>query len=157
VTLHGCIWPAGALVAALAVAGCGQPSGGGHPALGTVPLAPGLRVVADSHRCDRGANPYCAEQVVVVGRAGSSSALVAREKSRLKALGWSASQGDTGKEQAADSPGHALRLTYAGAQDDLQAYDMGWIHRAPSIVRALSRTMFERTPALSLMLQTGPS
>jgi hypothetical protein len=48
-------------------------------------------------------------------------------------------------------------LTYAAASDDLQALDMGWIRRAPLIGRALSETMFDRAPALSLMLQTGPS
>ena len=97
-------------------------------------------------------------QLVVVGRGpGGAAPLVTREHERLKALGWTSSQGDTGKEQAADSPGHKLRLTYAGASDDLQALDMGWIRRAPLIGRALSETMFARTPALSLMLQTGPT
>jgi hypothetical protein len=156
------IWPVAllavlGLAAGLGVAGCGQSTTGRPPQLAGVPLAGGLRVIAHSHRCDRGANPYCAVQLVVVGGGGAASALLTREQQHLTTLGWTSSQGDTGKEQAADSPGHKLRLTYATASDDLQALDMGWIRRAPLIGRALSRTMFDRAPALSLMLQTGPS
>jgi hypothetical protein len=151
--------PAAALAAAaVGLAACGQSSSGRSPQLAGVPLAGGLHVVAHSRRCDRGANPYCAVQLVVVGSgAGGPLALLTREQNRLNALNWTSSQGDVGKEQAADSPGHKLRLTYAAAADDLEAVDMGWIRRAPLIGRALSRTMFERAPALSLMLQTGPS
>jgi hypothetical protein len=156
--LRRSIWPAGALVAALGVAACGQSGSSPSLQLEGVPLASGVRVVAHTRRCDRGANAYCAEQVVVTDpRAGSAMVLLVREKDRLKALGWTSSQGDIGKEQAADSPGHALRLTYADAIDDLEAVDMGWIRRAPGIARAMSRAMFARAPALSLMLQTGPS
>ncbi len=152
------IWLVVLVAAGLGLTGCGQSSSGRSPQLAGVPLAGGLRVLAQIHRCDRGASPYCAVQLVVVGRGpGGAAALVTRESERLKALGWTSSQGDTGKEQAADSPGHKLRLTYAGASDDLQALDMGWIMRAPLIGRALSETMFDRTPALSLMLQTGPT
>jgi hypothetical protein len=158
VKLNKPIWPAAlAVPAALALAGCGQSTTGRPPQLGGVPLAGGLSVVAHTRRCDRGTNPYCAVQLVVVGRGAGSAALLTREEQRLTALGWTSSEGDTGKEQAADSPGHKLRLTYAAASDDLQALDMGWIRRAPLIGRALSETMFDRAPALSLMLQTGPS
>jgi hypothetical protein len=144
--------------AALGLAGCGQGSSSRSPQLTGAPLAGGLRVVAHTHRCDRGVDPYCAVQLVVVGSGGGgAAALIAREQKHLSALGWTSAQGDTGKEQAADSPGHKLRLTYAAAWDDLQALDMGWIRRSPLIGRALARTMFHRASALSLMLQPGPS
>jgi hypothetical protein len=155
---HSLIWPVALLAATLGLAACGQSAPGQPPQLTGLPLAGGLRVVAHSRRCDRGANSYCAVQVVVVGSgAGGSAGLLTREQQRLTALGWTSSQGDIGKERAADSPGHKLRLTYAPASDDLQAFDMGWIRRAPRIARALSQTMFDRAPALSLMLQTGSS
>jgi hypothetical protein len=149
-------WPAA--VAALALAGCGQSASSRSPTLTGVPLAKGVRVVAHVRRCDRGTNPYCAVQVVVVGgRYRSSEALMSGETRHLRSLGWAQTSGDSGVEQAAESPGHKLRLTYATAALDLQGVDLGWIRRSPEITQALSRIMFSRAPALSLMLETGSS
>lgn len=115
-------------------------------------------MVAHNRRCDRGANPYCAVQLVVVGgRYSTSSRLMSGERKRLASLGWTQTNGDTGLEQGADSPGHKLRLTYAIASDDLKGIDLGWIRRSPRIALALSRVMFDRNPAMSLMLETGSS
>jgi hypothetical protein len=145
-------------VAAFSAAACGQSSTGTPPALGGVPLTPGARVVAHERSCDRGANAYCSLQLVVVGgRYADSTALMAGEQQRLDALGWTSTVGDSGVEKAADSPGHKLRLTYATASDDLKGVDLGWIQRRPPITRALSGVMFDRAPALSLMLETGSS
>ncbi len=152
-------WATILLLAGLAPAGCGggAPSGRG-PTLAAVPLIAGTRVVASVRRCDGGANPYCAVQLVVVGHGYSSAgALVAQEARHLKRLGWSTAQGDFGTEGAADSPGHGLRLTYAPDNLDLEGIDLGWITRAPVIGRALSAEMFARAPAMSLMLQDGAS
>jgi hypothetical protein len=144
--------------AALSATACGQSSSGPPPVLGRVPLTPGSRIVADQRSCDRGANAFCSLQLVVVGgHYANSTALLAAEQQRLDALGWTSSVGDSGVEKAADSPGHKLRLTYATASDDLKGVDLGWIPRRPPITRALSRVMFERAPALSLMLETGSS
>ncbi len=141
---------------ALALAGCGRSSSSSSPGLTAVPLAGGTQVVAHVRRCDRGANPYCAVQLVLVGPAyRSSAALLSGERRRLLSLGWGPGNGDTGDERAADSPGHTLRLTYATAALDLKDIDLGWIRRSRLIATALSQELFTRTPALSLMLETG--
>jgi len=145
-----------AAAAAALVAGCGASKTSRGPELTGVPLGPGMRVVADVRRCDKGTNPYCAVQLVVVGRSyDSSGTLVEAEKQHLNSLGWSVAQGDFGNERAADSSGQKLRLTYAPGNIDLEGIDLGWIQRAPVISRALSSQMFARAPAMSLMLQTG--
>ena len=129
----------------MVLAGCGQSSSGRTPELARVPLVPGARVVTSVQRCDRGANPYCAYQVVVAdSRFATSTALLQGEVKRLHAAGWSSANADIGNEHSADSPGHKLRLTYATAALDLEAIDLGWVRRAGSITRALSRTMFDR-------------
>jgi hypothetical protein len=153
------IWPLPATIAiALGVAGCGQSTGSHSPNLAGVPLTGGTRVVFHVRRCDRGANPYCAIQLVVVGNHyRTSTALQASERRHLKALGWGMADADTGDEHGADSPGHTLRLTYATAALDLKDIDLGWVQRSPRIARSLSRTMFARSSALSLMLETGSS
>ena len=143
---------------ALVAAGCGSTAGSRGPELAGVPLVKGVRVVEHVRRCDRGANPYCAVQLVVVDDGYSSSgALESSERRYLHSIGWSSSAADIGSERAADSPGQKLRLTYSTAALDLQAVDLGWIRRAPEIALAISKTMFARQPALSLMLETGSS
>ena len=79
------------------------------------------------------------------------------ERRHLTALGWTATNADTGDEHAADSPGHSLRLTYATAALDLKDVDLGWVQRARAIAQTLSQAMFARRSALSLMLETGSS
>jgi hypothetical protein len=151
------LWLGVGVALALAAAGCGQSTARG-PTLAGVPLPPGTKVVEHVRRCDRGANPYCAIQLVVVGRRYKSSlALLDSERRHLRAIGWSSSSADIGTERAADSPGHKLRLVYATAALDLQAVDLGWVRRSPEISTALSRTMFARQSAMSLMLETGSS
>jgi hypothetical protein len=147
-----------AIAGALAVAGCGQSGSSRHLAVDGVPLVDGARVVARAHSCDRGAHAYCALQLVIVGSGfRSSTDFLTSEQSRLRKLGWTSTVGDTPKERSADSPGHRLRLSYALAADDLVSWDQGTLKRRPGIARALARTMFQRAPALSLMLQTGSS
>ena len=108
--------------------------------------------------CDRGANSYCSLQVVLVGRRGqSSAALRTTYGQRLRALGWTTTRGADGNETGADSPGHELRLTFATAYEDLLGVDSNWIQRTATISHALSSTMFDRTPALSVMLLSGSS
>jgi hypothetical protein len=145
-----------AVVLAAGVSGCGKAGARRSPSLDRVPLAKGTRIVAHARSCDHGANAYCAVQAVIVG-AGyrSSAALLAGEEEHLRALGWTDTVGDTPKERSADSPGHGLRLSVALATDDLQSLDLGSLKRRPVIGRALSETMFERVPALSVMLLTG--
>ena len=147
-----------ATVGALTLVGCGQ--AGGHPplTLAGAPLVSGARVVAHVRSCNHGANAYCSLQLVVAGSGFHSSIdLLTAEEKRLRALGWTSTQGDTPKERSADSPGHRLRLSLARASDDLLSWDEAQASRRLPIARALARTMFERVPALSLMLETGPS
>lgn len=148
------LWLPVVLALGLVATGCGGTSKG--PNLSGVPLTPGSHVVKHVRRCDRGSNPYCALQLVVVNkRAPSSAALLASERRHLHALGWTLTDADNGDESAAESPGHKLRLTYSTAALDLKDLDLGWIKRAPKIGLALSRVMFDRQPAISLMLQSG--
>jgi hypothetical protein len=146
------------LAVALGLAGCGKAGARRSPSLGAVPLAAGVRIVAHTRSCDHGANAYCAVQAVMVGaRYRSSTALLQGEEQHLHSLGWTDTVGDTPKERSADSPGHRLRLSFALATDDLESWDLGSLKRRPAIARALAQTMFERVPALSLMLLTGSS
>jgi hypothetical protein len=134
---------------------------GGTPraiGLRNIPLPTGTRVVANVRSCDRGVNPYCTIQVVVVGnRYPNSAVLRAAYAKQLAKLGWTTAKGPDGNETAADSPGHELRVTFATAYEDLLGVDSNWIQRTATISHSLSSTMFDRTAALSLMLQTGSS
>jgi hypothetical protein len=147
---------AAALLAAFA-AGCGQGSAPGTPAVRALPLAPGARIVQRTRTCDGGEHPYCAVQLVLTGDFRSSGALMEAETAQLHGHGWTETQGDTVHEEAAESPGHRLRVTYGQGSEDLLSIEQGRIHRAPAVARALSRAMFARSAALSLILQAGSS
>ncbi|MGH2869600.1 MAG: hypothetical protein ACRDNK_18795 [Solirubrobacteraceae bacterium] len=142
----------------LLLAGCGSAASGRTPPPASVPLTSGAQVLASVRRCDRGANAFCAVQMVIAdSHYRNSTELLIGERHYLQGLGWTVSNADTGDEHAADSPGHTLRLTYATAALDLKDVDLGWVQRAGSIAHALSRAMFARQSALSLMLETGSS
>ena len=149
-----------ALLAAgcLAVAGCGAGANSRAVGLTNVPLPSGARIMSRVRSCDRGANPYCAVQLVVVGpRYPTSAALLAGERQVLAQRGWSVTAGSDGLERGADSPGHELRLTFATAYQDLLGIDSSWIQRSPPIAHALSTAMFDRASAISVMLVRGSS
>jgi len=123
-----------------------------------VPLVPGAKITTQATQCDRGSNPFCSIQAVVVDRSfASSGALVVSEDHILHRLGWKSSAGDDGDEAAADSPGQKLRITFATGIDDLIGIDEHWITRAFSVEQALDQTMFKRTPAMSIMVELGPT
>lgn len=153
-----CLLGVAGVTCVVAVSGCGGSSAGRTPDLAGVPLTPGARVLASVRRCDRGANAFCALQLVIAdNRFGNSTELLNAERDQLKSLGWTTANADTGDEHAADSPHHNLHLVYATGALDLKGLDLGWIQRAPVIVRTLSATMFDRASTLSLMLETGSS
>lgn len=143
----------------LALAGCG--SGGSSPrqlALSQIPLVPGATIVTQARQCDSGTNAFCAVQAVIVDKqAHSSGDLVTNEHSQLHKLGWTTSAGDDGDERAADSPGHKIRVTYATALDDLIGLDEKWIKRPWPIWAGLYQSMYNRTPAMSIMVEVGPT
>jgi hypothetical protein len=147
-----------AVACSLALGACGS---GGAPhrlSLGQLPLVPGAKVATQTRLCDGGSHAFCAIQAVVVDpHAGSSGALVVSEQNRLHSLGWTTSAGDDGDEVAADSPGHKLRVTYATAINDLIGLDEKWIKRPWPIWSALSESMFNRVPAMSILLEVGPT
>jgi hypothetical protein len=95
--------------------------------------------------------------VVAPGFHGSAGALITQQRRRLRSLGWTLQGTEVGQEQSALSPGQKFRLVYATAAGDLLAVDEGWVQRPHSIALALSRTMFDRVPAMSLSLEAGPS
>jgi len=145
-----------ALLAALWLAACGPASGTQKPSVSDLPLVEGAQVLARVDLCDKGANAYCALDLVIVDpHYRSAEQLLTDEHLRLKAHGWTITGGDTSDERAADSPGHKLRLTYSTASGDLQGIDLGWIARPRPITLALSRLLFAGTPALSMMLEVG--
>jgi hypothetical protein len=150
------------LIAGLAVAVIVVATGrGGTPrevGLTNIPMPPGTRVMTKVRSCDRGADSYCALQVVIVGdRYRTSEALRQTYGAQLLKLGWTTTKGPDGNETAADSPGHELRLTFATAYEDLLGIDSNWIQRTPTISHSLSSAMFDRAPTLSLMLLRGSS
>lgn len=145
-------------LAGLALGGCGGGGSSRPLSISQLPLVSGATVVTQERQCDPGANGYCAIQAVIADpRAGSSGALVEEERRRLRRLGWSDAAGDNGKEHAADSPGHRLRVTYATAYGDLLGWDEGWIKRSRTVVLALDRQYIEGIPAMSVMLEVGPA
>jgi hypothetical protein len=148
-------WPL-ALLTALWLAGCGASGATRKPSVRDLPLVHGAQVIAKVNLCDKGANAFCALDVVIVDRQyRSAEQLFTDEHLRLKARGWTITGGDTGDERAADSPGHKLRLTYSTASGDLQGIDLGWIARPRPITLTLSHLLFAGTPALSMMLEAG--
>jgi hypothetical protein len=142
----------------LALAGCGSGGASGALSLSQLPLVPGASVVTQTRQCDNGAHAFCAIQAVIVDpHAHSSGGFMQSEHERLHHLGWTTSAGDDGDEVAADSPGHKLRVTYATALDDMIGLDEKWIQRPWPIWASLSQTMFSRTPAMSVLLEVGPT
>jgi hypothetical protein len=136
--------------------GCG--SAGSHPAphASQLPLVPGAKIVEQDTQCDRGANAFCALQLVIVNpRYKTSQDFVNAEHDYVHSHGWDGVSAETGDERAAESPGHKLRVTYATALGDLQGVELGWIHRSHKISKALSRTLFDHASAMSVELDTG--
>ena len=147
-----------AIALGTALCGCGSSSGPHHPNLAQLPLVDGANVVAKVRSCDRGKDPFCAIELVVVDRHYKTSTdLIEDEHARLREHGWTGGEGDTGYQKAADSPGHKLRVTYATAAGDLRGVDLGTIQRPRRITLALSRAMFDQAPAMSIMLEVGSS
>jgi hypothetical protein len=141
---------------ALALAGCGGNGGDRSPNLAKLPLAPGTQIVSRVHQCDRGSNAYCAIELVVVDPAWhDAGSLVFAEKRALVRKGWTADDAPIGDEQAAESPGDKLRVTYATAYADLKDIEIGWIKRSHTISVALSRTLFSGTAGMSVILEIG--
>ncbi len=152
-------WLVIALIATtVGLAGCGDSGSSRAVDIAGVPLARGARILAQVRQCDRGVNAYCALEFVLVDpHYPSSTAFQASEHRQLRQEGWTSANGNIGNEQAAESPGHKLRVTYAAAQVDLQGIDLGFIQRARGISLALSQVMFSRSPAISVMLEAGSS
>ena len=145
-----------ALTLAFAVGGCGGAGKKNVPDLRQLPLVPGAQVVARVQECDSGANSFCAIEFVIVDRHyHTSTDLLEAEHKLIRSRGWLGADADTGDQKAADSPGHKLRVTYATAYGDLKGIDLEWIKRPRPITLALSRALFERASALSMMLELG--
>jgi hypothetical protein len=142
----------------LALAGCGSVHGASAPKLSQVPMVPGAKVIAQATQCDKGDNAFCTLEFVVVDQHYKTSIdLVNAEHDVVHRAGWPGVGADTGDERAAESPGNKLRVTYGTASGDLQGIDLGWIHRSAKIARALSRTLFDHTTAMSVELDRGSS
>jgi len=147
---------AGALALATALAGCGSSQADRTPTASAIPLLPGAKIASQSRVCDSGSRAYCTIELVVLDpRYKSSDNLAHDESKHLRKAGWSLADGDTSTETAANSPGHKLRLTYSTAADDLQSIDLGTIARQHAIVLGLSSSMFDRSAAMSMMLEAG--
>jgi hypothetical protein len=144
------------LATGIAIAGCGQSAARRTPDLAKVPLVSGSRISTEVKRCDKGANAFCAYELVVSApRYTSSDKLVKDEHRLLKSQGWSGADGETGDQHAADSPGHKVRVTYATALGDLKGIDLGWIKRSRKVTLALSRALFEHQAAMSMLVEVG--
>jgi hypothetical protein len=147
-----------ALAVAAALVGCGQDSASRTPSASVLPLVPGAKIVVQAQNCDKGANAFCALQLVVVdSRLKNSNDLLSGEHRFLHARGWLGVGGDTGQQRAAESPGRKWRVTYATAFGDLQGIELGGIKRSRKITLALSRALFDRAAAISILLEAGPA
>lgn len=146
---------AAAVVLAVVLAGCG--GGSDHtPSLKGLPLVGGLHVLTQARVCDPGSHAYCALEMVASAPGYASSVDLQRaERLLLKKHGWVKVNAPVGKELAADSPGDHLRVTYAAADQELEAIDMGWIKRSRPVTLALSRQIFNHASALAMLLQAG--
>ncbi|MBV8430317.1 MAG: hypothetical protein JO244_04095, partial [Solirubrobacterales bacterium] len=143
---------------ALTIAGCGSGGSSGPLTVNQLPLIQGASVVTQTRLCDGGSNAFCAlEAVIADPHASSSGALTRSEHRQLHSLGWTTSAGDDGNEVAADSPGHKLRVTFATGLNDLIGIDEGWIKRPQAIGLSLSQLEIHGTPAMSIMLEEGPT
>ncbi len=142
---------------ALVIAGCGG-SGSRTPDLSRLPLVPGSHISFRVRVCDRGANAFCAwELLLVAPHLRDPEELIRAEHRYLRTRGWSGGQGDIGAEQAADSPGHRLRVTYATPIYELGGSDQDFIRRSKQLQLALSKAIFARTPAISMLVEIGAS
>ena len=151
--------PISAMLAAivLAVGGCTPGGADRSPSLASVPLARGAHVIVHVRVCNKGANAFCALELVVVGDGYRNSVqLLMAETRLLKRLHWKHANADTGLERAAYTPGDKLRMTYATPKGDLESVELGWVQRSRAITIALSHVMFENTPALSMLVEEGP-
>ena len=107
-------------------------------------------------QCTGGSNAYCSLELVVLGpRYRSSRALVLAERDSLRAAGWIGASPTTGDQLANESPHNKLRVTYATAFQDLKGADIDWIKRSWPTISALDQTVFNRTVAMSLLLEIG--
>jgi hypothetical protein len=144
-----------AVGAALAACGGNAPR---HPRLSAVPLVAGGHVVMSTNACDAGANAYCALDLVLVNpHFKSAQDLIMNERRWLKQHHWVPVSAQTGDEQAANSPGDRVRVTFATAALDLKDIDLGWIKRPRPIALALSRAIYDGAPAMSVNVVAGPS
>jgi hypothetical protein len=141
-------------LAAVLLAGCG--GGNRHPAVSSLPLVSGARVIAKENRCNEGASAYCAVELVVRDPSyDSSQSLVLAERNQLRHDGWIGASPYTGLELADESPHDKLRVTYATAANDLQGVELNWIHRPWPIESALDSSLFDRSAAMSVLLEVG--
>jgi hypothetical protein len=146
---------AATVLVGLLLAGCG--SGGARtPDPGRLPLVAGSRVAERVRACDSGTSAYCAVEMVIVDpQMRTSWQLIAAEQRLLYRRRWTPEDAINGNEHAAQSPGDKWRVTYATAYGDLQGIDLGWIQRSHRITTALSDALFNRSPAISMMLEVG--
>jgi hypothetical protein len=139
---------------AVMLAGCGGSDR--VPKLASLPVVRGAHVVSKIRVCDKGANHYCALELVLTDpRYASPRDLVLAESELLRAHGWSGASAQTGDELADESPGNDLRLTYATAYGDLHDIEFGWVQRTRRTQEALSKQMFAGATAMSAQLQVG--
>jgi hypothetical protein len=137
------------------LAGCGS-GGVRSPDQTRLPIVPGTRVVERVRQCDQGTQAYCAiEMVIADSHMQTSWQLVRAEQRALAHRHWTTEEATNGDEHAAQSPGDKVRVTYATAYGDLQGIDLGWIQRAHGITTALTKVLFDRAAAISVMLEVG--
>src|SRR5579875_3062720 len=134
--------------AAVLLAGCG----------GSLPHVPGSRVVERLRSCNRGANAYCAiDMVVENARYPSPPALTQAERVLLRRAGWTVEYADVPAEYALLSPGARLHVTLAPVDHELRAIDLGQVQRPRAFTLALSRALFAHRIAFAVVLELGPS
>jgi hypothetical protein len=148
---------AAALCAAL-VGACGSTRP--HvPDLAVLPLPPATRIYTQIRSCNPGRSAYCALDLVLVGAADRYATPVQvfdAEEAVLHRRRWEPVYADYGLQYAELSPGKRWRVIFAPDDHTLRLIDLGDIQRPRALALALSRALFARLPAISLVLEFGP-
>src|SRR5689334_6694224 len=88
--------PAVLVAPVLLLAGCGQSANKRAFSLQQLPLVPGAKVTRQIKQCDRGANAFCALELVIVAPGyRDSNKLEEAEHKWVRAAGWKGVGGDT--------------------------------------------------------------
>ena len=150
---------AGALALAVGLAGCGASTVERTPTASDVPLVPGAKIATQVRECDQGSRAYCTIELVVLDSKYPSSDILAHDESHaLRKAGLVARRRrhldrDGGELARAQAATHLSRRRPTTCSRSTSGRSPG----PTTITHALSSSIFDQTPAMSMMLEVGAS